>query len=145
MQMTRMWTEGLNRFSGPTGTTNPGAPAVDTGENLGVCIQVQSTRPTTVVLDLAAGADAQHLTVGPLCNAGDSRVTLDGVELVSQLGRYSVQLNVSDFQEPGVYVGAVEDAHRGPLGEVTVVITGVAKKRKRASAKQRASRAAPKK
>ncbi len=144
LQMMRMWTDSLYMLSSsanPMNPMNPLSSAMGMGGNPGVSVEVQSLRPTRVTLDLAPGADFEQLSVGPLTALSDpSADMLEGVSISARPGQYSVHIEVSDLQAPGVYVGTVEGSRHRVLGELRVEVIGSAKKpRKKAAAKRKSA------
>lgn len=129
LQMMRLWTDSLYAMSGSTNPMATWGSGAGRSTSPGTSVQVQSIRPTRVTMDLAPGADLEELVVGPLHLSGDAEATtLHGVTLSSRPGQYTVELDVSDDQAPGVYVATVENRWRRPLGELRVEITGEASK-----------------
>jgi hypothetical protein len=125
MQAMRFWTDSMNAPGGPGARMNPYASMMSMGGTPGMSVQVKSSRETTVTLDLAPGSDFQHLHVDHLYHSKDhDQAPLEGVRVDARPGHYTVRLEVSDEQAPGVYVGSVYGAMHQTLGELCVEIVG---------------------
>jgi hypothetical protein len=132
----RVWSEGMARFADTAAAgwdRAPSAPAA--GRTRTVSVEVQSPKPVSVILDLEPNLEDQRLTLGPLVHAGDSEVTLGGVELELEEGRCTVRLEVEESQPSAAYVGVVEDRRGQRLGEITVVVRDRAAPPRRSSSK----------
>ena len=125
MQAMRFWTDGMNMATRPANPMNPLSSMMAMGGNPGMSLHVQSSRATTVTLDLAPGSDFQQLHVDKLYHTTDQKpAPLDGVVIDARPGLYAVRLEVSDAQPPGVYVGAVRGPQNQPVGDLCVEIVG---------------------
>jgi hypothetical protein len=95
------------------------------GERLAVSVELSSTQPAEVTLDLRHDGSAEHLKAQDLCPidraAGPPLQTISFDEVN---GRLRVRIAVPNDQPPGVYVGAIvdrkKDEVRGTL-KVTVL------------------------
>jgi hypothetical protein len=103
------------------------------GPSAAVRIEVISSQPNQVALDLKALAPGLPLSIPPLRALNNGSLELNDVQLQAESDRYVLRIRIPDGHPAGLYSGLIVETRRGePCGTIAVQVGRPAQDRTRA-------------
>ena len=100
-----------------------GADAVQRGRSAAVRIEVMSSQPNHVVVDLKALPPRVSLSVPPLRALNNGKPELHDIRFDTESDRYVLRVRIPDAQPAGLYSGTIIDTRSGePCGTLAIQV-----------------------